>query len=93
MAYSLSPMVARRARDEFLRVLATSVPAYELGQLNLFHDDDEAFIQREVARHLYVPRLPCAGDKERRMIARLERLAAEKDWESHQRAWVMASKF
>lgn len=85
--------MARRAREEFLRVLATASPPLEVGQLHLFHDDDEAFIAREVDRHLYDPRLPCAGDKERRMIARLEKMAAEKDWEGHTRAFIMAQKF
>lgn len=85
--------MARHAREEFLRVLATSTPPQEVGQLHLFHDDDEAFIAREVDRHLYEPRLPCAGDRERRWVARLEVMAADKEWEGHQRAWVMAQKF
>ena len=58
---------------------------YDLGQLQLLPDADENYITRQVDRMLYDPQLPNAGDKERKVIKRLEELA-EQDWEL--KAWV-----
>lgn len=80
MPYELSSEAVRRAREAFERVLASAVPAYEVGQLLLFHDDDEAFIRKEVERKLYEPALPNAGSKERKMIERFKKMARERDW-------------
>lgn len=72
---------AERAQAEFRRVLDASVPAYELGQQKLFHDDDENYIRREVDRKLYVPRLPDAGDQERKWLTRLKSMSYAEYWQ------------
>jgi hypothetical protein len=76
----VSPEAAARARAAFQAALAASMPPYELGQLNLFEEEEERFIRHEVERKLYTPVLPNGGDKERRVIDRLEKLKDEKDW-------------
>ena len=82
--------VVARIRAAFMRVLDAAVPAYEVGQLNLFHDEDEKFIRDEVDRKLYEPQLPNGGQKERRMIERLKKLAEEKDWSTSR--WKMSPR-
>lgn len=91
--YSLSPEQARRAREAFQSALDSAAPPYELGQLHLFHDDEESFIRKEVERMLYEPQLPNGGQKERRMIERLKRLARQTDWAGKDRAAYAASRF
>ena len=70
--FVLTPEQEARAASAFRKALDDSVLAYEVGQLGLFHEEDETFIQREVERMLYEQKLPNGGDKERRMIERLE---------------------
>ena len=74
--FVLTPEQSKRATLAFEKALDASVLAYDVGQLGLFHEDDETFIRREVERMLYDQKLPNGGDKERRMIERLEELAA-----------------
>lgn len=78
--------IREHMRAAFQSVLDTSVPAYEIGQLKLFHDEEERFIREEVERKLYDPQLPNGGSKERRMIERLTRLARDTEWQGHKRA-------
>ena len=66
--HTLTPAVARYCRAEFIKVLESSLPPYELGQLGLWSDDDEKFIESEVRRLMYEPVLPNAGDDERDII-------------------------
>ncbi len=80
------------ARSEFERVLDAAVPAYELGQLGLFNDDIEGFIRKEVDRKLYEPKLPNAGDRERKWVERLEKLAAMREWSGSRRAFHAAAR-
>ncbi len=76
----ISSEVAARIREAFQRALETSVPAYELGQLRLFQEDEEEYINKEVARRLYEPLLPNAGARERKWVERLKKLARDTDW-------------
>jgi hypothetical protein len=80
--YRLSDEQQARATKAFEEVLANAVPPYEVGQLGLFSEEDELYIQNEVQRMLYEPTLPNGGDKERRVIERLKRLIEneDKDW-------------
>jgi hypothetical protein len=84
--YSLSSEAARRAREAFQSALDAAVPAYQLGQLHLFQDDEESFIQKEVERKLYEQKLPSGGAKERRTVERLEKLAMEQEFDGCRRA-------
>src|ERR1035441_341168 len=71
--YRLTDEQRARAAKAFEEVLANAVPPYEAGQLGLFSEEDELYIQNEVQRMLYEPTLPNGGDRERRVIERLKR--------------------
>ncbi|MGN6555246.1 MAG: hypothetical protein ACTHLW_16180, partial [Verrucomicrobiota bacterium] len=86
MAYTISQETALKVRDAFERALDSAAPAYELGQLHLFHDDEEEYIRKEVERRLYEPLLPSAGSKERRFVERLKKLARDRDWDDSMKA-------
>src|ERR1035437_2134226 len=75
--FVLTPEQEARAVSAFQKALDGSVLAYEVGQLGLFHEDDEEWIRREVERMLYDQKLPNGGDKERKMIKRFEEMAAD----------------
>ena len=80
-------------RAAFQRALCDSLAVYEFNRLSEVSDEGQKLIQGKVARLLYVPCLPCAGDLERHMIRRFERLAAEKDWEGVTLAVAMVCAF
>jgi hypothetical protein len=84
-----------RGRAAVLAALAESMPAYEMGQLSLFTDEDEDFIRREVERMLYEPSLPNGGGKERRVIERLKQIAVKAggDWQHQGRAYAAMAKW
>lgn len=86
MPLDISDEAKRRAREAFRAALSKAMPAYELGQLRLFHDDDEKFIREEVARRMYEPQLPNGGSRERKFIERLKKLARDTEWDGHWRA-------
>jgi hypothetical protein len=75
--YEFTPEQDRLAIAAFEKALDDSVLPYDVGQLGLFHEDDETFIQREIERLLYEQKLPDGGDKERSMIERLEDFVAK----------------
>jgi hypothetical protein len=87
VAYELSKQGRERARRSFEEALENSAPGYELGQLQLFAEEDERFIKREVERKLHDPGLPNGGNRERRIIERLKKLAKE-EWEGKRHAWL-----
>lgn len=90
MAYEISKEAAESARTAFRRVIESALPAYELGQLNLFHDDDENHIRREVERKLYTARLPNAGDAERKWVTRLKEMSHPDFWKQRSSALAFA---
>jgi hypothetical protein len=49
----------------------------KLGQLELFTDEEEQYIQQEVARLLWGPKLPNAGEKERQFVKQLRELSRD----------------
>jgi len=75
-----------RVRREFERVLDEARPAYELHQLGRFTADEEAFIQQEVERMLYEPKVPNAGDAERRIVQRLKAMSEDSYWKNSEAA-------
>lgn len=62
----------RRAREEFRRALDAAMLPYRMGQMELFTDEEEQFIQHEVERKLHKPRLPNAGSRERVWLEKLK---------------------
>ena len=84
---SFTPRQKRAGVEAFKGIIATAVPAYQLGQLEIFEPDDEAYIRHEVERMLYEPKLPNGGDKERHVIARLKELGRREGtgWEGYGR--------
>ena len=92
MAYEIPIAARERARSEFERALDAAVPAYELGQLGFFNEDIEGFIRKEVERKLYEPALPNAGDRERKWVERLEKLASLREWSGSARAFHAATR-
>lgn len=92
MAYEISITAHARVRAEFERALDAAVPAYELGQLGLFNEDIEGYIKKEVDRKLYEPKLPNAGDRERKWVERLEKLAGMSEWSGSRKAFFAAGR-
>ena len=76
----------RRTNALAVEIHDDAVPPYEMGQLNFFPDEDEKYIRQEVERMSYEPELPNGGDKERKIIARLEKLAEDTEWAGSGRA-------
>jgi hypothetical protein len=85
-AFVLGSALGADLYDDFFEALERSLVPYELGQQTLFKDEDEKFICDEVERKLYEPKLPCGGDKERKVIAKLKKLAEDREWEHCWRA-------
>jgi hypothetical protein len=85
MNFELSDEAERRVREDFEAVLASAVPAYDIGRLGIYSEEELRFINREVERKLYEPQVPNGGDKERHIIERLKILANE-DWDGALRA-------
>jgi hypothetical protein len=67
----------RRAQEEFRRALDAAALPYRMGQLELFSDEEEQFIQNEVERKLYKPKLPNAGSRERLWLEKLKAFAKD----------------
>ena len=67
----------RRAQEEFRRALDAAVLPYRMGQLELFSDEEEQFIQHEVERKLHKPKLPNAGPRERLWLEKLKGFAKD----------------
>lgn len=86
MQYELDPELKRQVTEAFEDVLDSGVPPYEVGQLHLFNEEDESFIQREVKRKLHEPELPNGGNRERKIIERLRKLAMNREFGGHGRA-------
>lgn len=61
----------------FRQALAEARAPFQTGQQELFPEEDEAFIQHEVERLLYEPKLPNAGNRERRWIKKLREFARD----------------
>lgn len=93
MPHDISKATELRAIAAFEEVLESAVPAYEVGQLHLFHDEDETYIQSEVERKLYEPQLPNGGAKERKIIERLRKLAVNRDFDGAARAGYAAAQW
>jgi hypothetical protein len=65
-----------RIAQAFLSALKGAVMPYNVDQLELFADEeDEHFVRQEVERLLYEPKLPNAGNQERRWIKKLTEFA------------------
>jgi hypothetical protein len=90
----ISTETAERIREEFMEVLDTAVPPYEVAQLGRFSPEDEKIIQQSVGRLSFVPELPNAGDAERRIVQRLRRMSHASFWEKSEGAanWADAEK-
>jgi hypothetical protein len=84
VAYELSKAAKDRARKAFRLALEAAVPAYEIGQMRLFHDDDEAHMRREVERKLFKPKLPNAGEQERKWVQRLREMSYASFWDTRE---------
>lgn len=67
----------RRAQEEFRRALDAAILPQRIGQLELFSDEEEQFIQQEVERKLYKPKLPNAGQSERIYLEKLKTFARD----------------
>lgn len=91
--FEISRELERTIRAEFLRVLDSAVPPYDLHEQGLFDDEDEQWIRREVARMLYEPKLPNGGARERRTVERLKKMANRTKWEGAWRAALAAQKW
>jgi hypothetical protein len=61
----------------FRRAGDLSATPYRLGQLELFSDEEEQFMQREVERKLHEPKLPSAGSRERLWVEKLKLFAQD----------------
>ena len=77
MSHVLTSEAMRRAQEEFRRALDASVLPYRMGQLELFSDEEEQFIQHEVERKLHKPKLPNAGPRERLWLEKLKAFAQD----------------
>ena len=82
----MSPAMEALAREQFLRVLESALPNYELKQLHLLPDADEDYVSKEVDRLLYEPALASAGDRERKIVERLKKLSRQKEWDGATKA-------
>jgi hypothetical protein len=80
-------------REAFHRALSSSLAAYEFMRLKIIPMEDQGLFQRKVGRLSYVPSLPSAGDAERGIIQRLQKLATEKGWDGRERAIRMVQAF
>jgi hypothetical protein len=72
-----TPEMHAHARAVFRAAIATAMLPYQSGQLDLFTDEEEQYIQREVERMLYEPKLPNAGEQERMWMERLKTFARD----------------
>jgi len=81
----------RRVYATIMQIADETLPPYELGQLSFFADEDENFIRTEVERMLYEAKLPNGGEKERKMIERLRKLAQDTEWAGCGRALAAIS--
>ena len=68
MSYDITEAAAARARSAFRAALDEAVPPFRIGQQELFSDEEEQFLQNEVNRLLYEPKLPNAGARERKWV-------------------------
>lgn len=82
-----------KIRDAFQQVLEDSLPTYKFKRLQIVPLEDQEWFRKKVDRYLFVPILPNAGDAERQMVKRFEKLAFERDWDGHTRAMLMAQAF
>lgn len=77
MRYVLTSDAQHRAQVEFRLALDASMLPYRMGQLELFSDEEEQFIQHEVERKLHKPKLPNAGPRERLWLEKLKAFARD----------------
>ena len=75
MNHVLTKEAMQRAQAEFACALEDSVPPDQMFRLELFSDEEEEFIQREVDRMLCQPKLPNAGARERLWLKKLKKFA------------------
>ena len=73
----VNPAAWVRARAAFEAVLDAAVPPFQLGQQELFTDEEEQYLRREVERMLYEPTLPNAGTRERLWLEKLKGYARD----------------
>ena len=64
-------------RQAFESAFDAAVLPERIGQLELFSDEEERFLQQEVARLLYEPKLPSAMDAERKWVDQLRELSRD----------------
>ena len=77
MSYDITEAAAARARSAFRAALDEAVPPFRMGQQELFSDEEEQFLQNEVNRLLYEPKLPNAGARERKWVEALRAYAKD----------------
>ena len=77
MSFAITKSARARARAAFRAALAAGVPASRMAQQELFPDEDEQYIQHEVSRKLYEPKLPNAGPQERKWLELLRGFAGD----------------
>jgi len=77
MTTSITPEQDACICEAFERALDSAVPTERIGNLERFTDEEEQFLQQEVARLLWKPKLPNAGDQEREWLRQLRELARD----------------
>lgn len=68
-----------RVRKAFEAVLDSAIDPSRPGQLELFSDEEEQYLQHEVQRMLWEPLLASAGDQERQWLRWLRQLARDEE--------------
>lgn len=77
MSHVLTSESMGRAQEAFRRALDAAALPYRMGQLELFSDEEEKFIQDETERKLHNPLLPNAGPRERLWLEKLKGFAQD----------------
>ena len=77
MSHDITEAAGARARSAFRAALDEAVPPFRMGQQELFSDEEEQFLQNEVNRLLYEPKLPNAGARERKWVEALRAYAKD----------------
>ena len=73
----ITPEQQARARRAFEAAIDSAVPVKQIAARGLFTDEEEQFIQQEVARMLWEPKLPNAGAQERKWMKMLQDYARD----------------
>lgn len=78
-SFTLTREADARVRRSLEAVLSQAVAPERLGQLELYSDEEEDYLRRNVSRLLWEPKLPNAGAQERLWLKDLEGFARDPD--------------